>query len=509
MPSLPFTLAGRYRLAEIIGEGGMGRVWAAHDLLLGREVAVKEMVPPPGLSAARREELRIRVIREARAIARVDHPNVVRVIDVLHERGEPWLVMELVAARSLYEVTRRDGPLTPERAAEVGLAVLGALRAAHAQGLLHRDVKPANVLLGVHGRVVLTDFGLASLAGDSSVTATGVVLGSPSYLAPERLLDEPIGPAADLWALGATLYAAVEGKPPYSKSSPAATLAAVANGELPRAPQRAGVLEPALEALLRRDPAQRADGAMAEQLLQAAAAGRRAATGSPGTGDRSRAPDRVVAVDWAGADPGVAKAERTPRGGRRLRPLLISVAAVAVVLATAGFVFRARAQPAPLYRSGAVYQLVNPWAGDSVIDLPGRGDNTGSGARVQLYQNLRDYDNGRDQYWKLVDAPDDGYVNIINESSKLSLGVQDASKENFAKLVQVTTDRGDDNQQWSLLDAGRGRVQILNRNSGRVAELLGDDLGAPKADGSWDGYLVEQFDVQPDARDQEWVLTPR
>lgn len=575
MSASPFTLAGRYRLTEILGEGGMGRVWAAHDLLLSRQVAIKEMAPPPGLTAAKREELRGRVIREARAIARVDHPNVVRVIDVLHERGEPWIVMELVASRSLFEEVRREGPLTPEQAAEVGLAVLRALRAAHASGLLHRDVKPANVLLGVDGRVVLTDFGLASVAGDSSITATGVILGSPSYLAPERVLDEPIGPAADLWSLGATLYAAVEGKPPYSKSSPMATLAALAGGEPLPPPTQAGVLAPALEALLRRDPAQRADAATAERLLRAAADGRMVTVGPAVPAGRSDAPSLVATAGWSGAsgrtvpvaragsaDPGAAETVRTTRGGRRWKPFLISLAALTVLLASAGLVLRGRAEPvasaatsaeatpsasalaptrapaapppsregqaqgapsylpespsqpneqqapAKLYRSGAVYQLVNPWAKDSVIELPGGDTNTDSGTRVQLFRNLRDYDKETDQYWKIVDTPGDGYVNIINEFSKLSLGIENASKENHAKLVQVTTDRTDHNQQWSLRDAGNGQVHIFNRNSGRVVELLGDDLGPPKADGSWDGYWVEHFDLQAGARDQEWVLAP-
>jgi serine/threonine protein kinase len=263
-------IAERYRLVNLVGEGGMGRVWAARDELLGRDVAVKELVLPKGLSETEEQDLRVRVIREARAIARIDHPNVVRIFDVLHERGEPWIVMELVPSRSLYEVVSKDGPLPPARVAEIGLGVLAALRAAHQAGLLHRDVKPGNVLLGTNGRVVLTDFGLATAAGDSSMTSTGVVLGSPSYLAPERALDDPIGPPADLWSLGATLYTAVEGRPPYSKSSPMATLAALAT-EQPRPPQQAGALKPALNGLLQKDPGRRADAATAERLLRTAA----------------------------------------------------------------------------------------------------------------------------------------------------------------------------------------------------------------------------------------------
>nr|WP_275412432.1 serine/threonine protein kinase [Actinoplanes palleronii] len=263
-------IAERYRLVGPLGQGGMGRVWAARDELLGRDVAIKELVPPAGLTEDALRGLRERSIREARAIAQVDQANVVRVFDVVFDSGDPWIVMELVPSRSLYDVLQAEGPMAPDQVARVGLGVLAALRAAHRAGLLHRDVKPGNVLLAHDGRVVLTDFGLATLAGDSSMTSTGVVLGSPSYLAPERALDAEIGPAADLWSLGATLYAAVEGRPPYAKSSPMATLAALAT-ELPAPPARAGALRPALVALLQRDPAQRADAETAYRLLMAAA----------------------------------------------------------------------------------------------------------------------------------------------------------------------------------------------------------------------------------------------
>ena len=265
----PRVIAYRYLLLGLLGQGGMGRVWAARDQLLNRDVAIKELVPPPDLTAEERHILRERVMREARAIARLDHRNVVRVFDVLHDGGEPWIVMELVPSRSLYEVLDREGPMPPDRVARIGLALLAALRAAHETGLLHRDVKPANVLLADDGRVVLTDFGLATIAGDSSMTRTGIVLGSPSYLAPERALDHPVGPAADLWSLGATLYFAVEGTGPHTRSTPMATLVALTT-QPPRPPQRAGALRPALAGLLQKDPANRIDAETAERLLRAA-----------------------------------------------------------------------------------------------------------------------------------------------------------------------------------------------------------------------------------------------
>jgi serine/threonine protein kinase len=259
-------VAGRYRLSDLLGEGGMGRVWRARDELLDRAVAVKE-IAPMGLSTAELGDLRERAIREARAIARIDHAHVVQIFDVVEHGGTPWIVMELVRGRSLFEEVSSQGPLDPRRAARLGLDLVGALQAAHRAGVLHRDVKPANVLLGWNGRVVLTDFGLATSAGDSAMTRTGVMLGSPSYLAPERALDEPASAAADLWSLGATLFTAVEGRPPYERSSPMATLAALMV-DPPTAPTRAGILEPVLEALLEKDPAVRVSAEEVTELLQ-------------------------------------------------------------------------------------------------------------------------------------------------------------------------------------------------------------------------------------------------
>ncbi|MDT7573508.1 MAG: eukaryotic-like serine/threonine-protein kinase, partial [Actinomycetota bacterium] len=243
------TVAGRYRLLDRLGSGGMGTVWRAQDGVLGRDVAVKEVTFPPGVSDEEREVLRERTRREARAAARLDHPSAVTVYDVAEEDGTPYLVMELVEARTLAEVVRTDGPLSPRQTAEIGIAVLGALEAAHAQGIVHRDVKPGNVLLRDDGRVVLTDFGIATFTGDSSITSTGLLLGSPSYIAPERAQGETPGPASDLWSLGATLFTAVEGRPPFDKGQPLPTLTAVVTGD--HAPYvAAGPLAPLLDGLL-------------------------------------------------------------------------------------------------------------------------------------------------------------------------------------------------------------------------------------------------------------------
>ncbi|GAA1630366.1 hypothetical protein GCM10009679_39220 [Saccharothrix algeriensis] len=259
----------------------MGMVWLATDESLKRDVAVKEVVPPAGLTTEERDEMYARSMREARAIARVSHPNVVRIFDVVNVDGRPWIVMERLTGRSLAAVMAEEGPLAPERVADIGLGVLAALRAAHNAGMLHRDVKPANVMVGDDGRVVLTDFGLATLPGDPAVTRTGFILGSPSYIAPERVDGGDVGPAADLWSLGATLYAAVEGQGPYHRPNAMATLAALATEE-PTPPRLAGPLKPLLSGLLRKDPSVRMKAAEAEQTLLRVAVGRRGGAAFPG-----------------------------------------------------------------------------------------------------------------------------------------------------------------------------------------------------------------------------------
>ncbi|MER7457107.1 protein kinase [Micromonospora sp. NPDC126480] len=267
--ALPQLVADRYRLISPLGQGGMGRVWKARDEVLHRDVAIKELVPPPSLTNEERREMRERSLREARAIARLNHINVVRIFDVLRTDGDPWIVMEYVPSKSLQDTIAEDGPVSPARAVEIGLGVLGALKAAHKAGVMHRDIKPGNVLLGSDGRVVLTDFGLATIPGDPNVTRTGLVLGSPAYIAPERARDGTAGPEADLWSLGATLYAAVEGKSPYARPSAIATLAALATEPLPP-PKNAGPLRPVLNGLLRKDPEERITADVAERLLRRA-----------------------------------------------------------------------------------------------------------------------------------------------------------------------------------------------------------------------------------------------
>jgi len=260
-------IAGRYRLIETVGRGGMGIVWRAEDEVLGRSVAVKQVLIPPHLPDQEQEVLRERVLREARAAARLHDPAAVTVFDVVEEGGSPYLVMELVDAASLAEVVRDDGPLAPAEVARIGVAVLGALEAAHGVGIIHRDVKPGNVMVCHNGRVLLTDFGIASTQGDPSITQTGLLLGSPAYIAPERARGEVGGAPSDLWALGATLFTAVEGTPPYDGDGALQTLTAVVEGR--RRPTRlAGPLAPVLESMLAEDPSARPTVGQARAMLE-------------------------------------------------------------------------------------------------------------------------------------------------------------------------------------------------------------------------------------------------
>ncbi|MFG2759190.1 protein kinase [Streptomyces wuyuanensis] len=260
-------LAGRYRLGGVLGRGGMGTVWRADDETLGRTVAVKELRFPNSIDEDEKRRLITRTLREAKAIARIRNTGAVTVYDVVDEDDRPWIVMELIEGKSLAEAIREDGLLTPRRAAEVGLAILDVLRSAHREGILHRDVKPSNVLISSDGRVVLTDFGIAQVEGDPSITSTGMLVGAPSYISPERARGHKPGPAADLWSLGGLLYASVEGCPPYDKGSAIATLTAVMTEPLDP-PKNAGPLEEVIYGLLAKDPAQRLDDAGARALLR-------------------------------------------------------------------------------------------------------------------------------------------------------------------------------------------------------------------------------------------------
>ncbi|MFJ5261396.1 protein kinase [Streptomyces sp. NPDC088387] len=269
-PGAGRLIAGRYRLLSKLGAGGMGTVWRAKDETVDREVAVKEPRVPDHLPDRERSNAYERMRREARAAARLDHPAVVNVHDVAVVDGRPWIVMELVQGRSLGNALQ-EGTLSAREAARVGLEMLGALEAAHAAGILHRDVKPDNVLLGRHDRVVLTDFGIAQIEGETNLTDTGGFVGSPEYIAPERVLGQRPGPASDLWSLGVVLYAATEGVSPFRRSNTPATLQSVLNATPASPASASGPLAEVINGLLHKDPARRPNAAQVRSLLEAAA----------------------------------------------------------------------------------------------------------------------------------------------------------------------------------------------------------------------------------------------
>ncbi|MEU3680091.1 serine/threonine-protein kinase [Streptomyces sp. NPDC030592] len=338
-------LAGRYRLGDVLGRGGMGTVWRAEDETLGRTVAVKELRFPGNIDEEEKRRLITRTLREAKAIARIRNNSAVTVYDVVEEDDRPWIVMELVEGKSLAEAIREDGLLEPKRAAEVGLAILDVLRSAHREGILHRDVKPSNVLIAEDGRVVLTDFGIAQVEGDPSITSTGMLVGAPSYISPERARGHKPGPAADLWSLGGLLYAAVEGVPPYDRGSAIATLTAVMTENLEE-PKNAGPLRDVIYGLLNKDPDQRLDDAGARAMLNRVIhAPERAAGAEPV--DATKVVPLPPQPDGRGRRGGSAGtgAKRAEEAGEKLRGALRSVRKAAVGAGAAGAAAASRTRP--------------------------------------------------------------------------------------------------------------------------------------------------------------------
>ncbi|SDM32524.1 Serine/threonine protein kinase [Nonomuraea maritima] len=304
-------LAGRYSLSHPLGAGGMGKVWLARDEMLHRDVAVKELTVPEGTSDRERAEAVTRAVREAQATARLRHPGIVALHDVVVEQDRPWLVMELLRGRTLADAVRDFGPLPPAHAAKVGADLLEALTVAHSQGLQHRDVKPANVFLTDSGRVVLTDFGIARQEGQATITAQGLMIGSPGFIAPERLEGHPGGPASDLWSLGATLFVALIGRPAYE-----GTVADRVRATLTRpAPAVPGPLGPLVTAMMQQRPEARPEARVAIDAMRQVAAG---------------GPLPPLPV-------GAAAAPRPARGGGRVALWMAAATAVVVALAAGGF----------------------------------------------------------------------------------------------------------------------------------------------------------------------------
>ncbi|MBU3062017.1 serine/threonine protein kinase [Nocardia sp. NEAU-G5] len=355
-------IAGRYRLGDPIGSGAMGVVWRASDVRLRRTVAVKQLLLAPGLTRAQALEAKMRAMREGRIAARLHHPNAVTVFDVAEEDGQPWLVMEFVDAPSLATLMREKGQLDPQEVARIGAKVAAALAAAHDAGIVHRDVKPANILVADGGAVKITDFGISRAVGDVTVTSTGFLAGTPAYLSPEVARGENPESPSDVFALGSTLYAAVEGQPPFGEAeNPLAVLHAVAAARIPE-PQRAGPLGPVLMRLLASEAGDRPTMVEAQQELEAVAEGRAPAPVKSATrilpkadmttGDAdattvlesgAAAAGATVHLPAGGAAPaGSTVAQPKPGAPGNRRVLILAAAGVVVLLVVIGLVVALR-----------------------------------------------------------------------------------------------------------------------------------------------------------------------
>jgi serine/threonine protein kinase len=359
----PDLIAGRYRVERAVGRGGMGTVWLCHDEILGRQVAVKQVGHLPGGSTTDTA----RALREARSSAALNHKNVVSVFDVVESEEGAWLVMEYVPSRTLSEILREDGPLPPERAARIGAQVADGLAAAHALGTIHRDVKPGNILVGDDGTAKISDFGIARMAGEEQLTRTGLVTGTPSYFSPELARGEDPAAGSDVYALGATLYAAVEGAPPYPEQRNAIAMLTTIATEPPPPPSRAGVLGGPIDRMMDRDPATRwsmddaahalhrvaARGVVDDQTTAFAPGGPTAVgagAGLAGAGATTGAADGADGTTARTGAPGVPQEDDT--GRRSMVPWLAAAAVLALVLLGAGLMMLGGDEPETTPQAG-------------------------------------------------------------------------------------------------------------------------------------------------------------
>jgi hypothetical protein len=367
-------VADRYLLHEPVGRGGMGVVWRADDQVLGRCVAVKEVHLQPGLSDEERQAVQQRVMREARAAASIDHTGAVTVYDVAEEDGQAYIVMELIDAPTLADMVDDQGPLDPAEVARIGLAVLDVLAVAHARGIVHRDLKPANVMVCGDDRVKLTDFGIATMKDDPRLTSTGIVLGSPSYISPEQALGKTPSDETDLWGLGATLFYAACGRPPFDRGEAIATLTAVAHEDLEVDPC-AGALAPVLRRMLTKNPEDRPGLAELRGQLSAIAEGRGVATSTVATATVPEATQALPTLDEAPPEPAPTSTSVSRAPGRRrglrtlllLVPLVLLAAAAAVLLRPSGDGGRDEAGPGDAKQyQGELVAWTHPEAGYTV-----------------------------------------------------------------------------------------------------------------------------------------------
>ncbi|MFJ6778109.1 protein kinase [Streptomyces yangpuensis] len=425
------VLAGRYRLVEPIGRGGMGKVWRAHDELLHRTVAVKELTAGLYVAQADRDVMHARTQKEARAAARIQHPAVVTVHDVLEHDDRPWIVMEYIDGPSLADAAKAAGRIEPREAARIGLHVLGALRAAHAVGVLHRDVKPGNVLLAKDGRVLLTDFGIAAIEGDSSITRTGEIVGSIDYLAPERVTGGIPDPSSDLWSLGATLYTAVEARSPFRRTSPISSLQAVVNDE-PPALRQAGALGPVITSLLRKDPTERPSAEEAERMLLEAMEGREPKAAHAYVPTRAVTPEELAPAAQERPEEAAPQAEVTPTAPLPEPAVSGAVAASAPADRDGGWLKRAAvvALVAALLGGGGVFGVLK-YTGDSGSD--------GGPDRVASSTGGQSGDDGKPQ----AAAPPAGYTKVVDPLAGFTLFVPEGwTRKANGDQIDYTPDDG-------------------------------------------------------------------
>ncbi|WP_373287208.1 serine/threonine-protein kinase [Streptomyces lacrimifluminis] len=494
-------IAGRYRLTEQIGRGGMGTVWLAADEMLNRRVALKRLHEDSRFAEDELALMYERTRREAQSAARIAHPNVVVVHDVVEDDGLPCIVMEYVPSTTLGALLKSGGTVSPEEAARVGRGMVGALRAAHEAGVLHRDVKPGNVLLTEGGRVVLTDFGIATATGTSTLTRTGEIVGSIDFMAPERIQGDTPGPASDLWALGATLYQAVEGQPPFRRLTPVETAYSIVTAPLEPMKQ-AGRLEPLITALLAKDPAERPSAEETELALRSVTEDTepRAWTASVPLSAPGRAPD----PDRTGGTrrrTGTGKAAPVPSGGGRGRRTVLW-SAVAVILVAGG-------------AAGGLYYLNSPDK-DTQSAGPGASPTPTTYAPSPVPDGYHLVTEGAlgiafpvPDGWTVNKRKSDGVV-YVDETKLvgLSIGMVDPAGdplahfkeietntkinypgEKYRKLyMQRTTYRGQKAAVWEFTFQGRARVfHAINlgfgREGGREYDIY---VSAPEE--KWDTY---------------------
>jgi serine/threonine protein kinase len=543
-PSDPQQI-GRYELVARLGQGGMGIVYLGRDYA-GRSVAVKVLRS----ELSHDDEFRGRFRSEVNRAREVPPFCTAEMIDADLDHLPPYLVVEYVDGPTLTTVIKDRGGLRGSELHSVAVGIAIALTAIHGAGVIHRDLKPGNVLLAVGG-VKVIDFGIARPAEMTSHhTRTDQMVGTVAYMAPERFESAPGQgadlAAADIFSWGAVVMYAATGRTPFAGDSPSATAMRI----LTQPPDLTG-LEPRLLPLVTRaldkDPARRPT---AGELLEALLANGQAATPVGDAPPRSYA-DNVPAKEqeaghgrrtrWmavAGCSVavlGVAAAIATPRllagpgpgqSAQRIQPAAEATSGPAVsatpsptpatsaLTTTSSTPFSAAtarrsapsrsAKPAAVNsaRTGATYQIESAWA-HAIMEVPGVDNNHTDGARVDLADNKHQ----KDQYWRMPASSEPGYVLISNAYNGMSLSTENASTDNFAKLVQTRTDRGDPHQQWRLEKAGDGTFHIFNRASGKAIDLLGEERDPPFADGtSWNTYFVQQYDLDPSAKDMLWIL---